>query len=340
MASPDVTAIVVNYNGEKWLRRCFHTIAKQSYPKERLRIVVVDNNSTDNSIDYIRKAYRNVVVVNSGSNLGYAGGVNLGYKYADGKYVALMANDIFFPKDWVEKMVASMENNRDCAASTALIVNGEDIGQAKGELLNATPILVGRGDTRNTGYTMIPWGSACVFRKDLFDLPFDSDYFLYGEDVYLGLMSWLKGYKVVDSGISVANLGSVTAGFFSKMQIHYNERNRLTNLLLFFKFKTLAALLPFILVDFFVKNVYFLKTRRPDLVHAELKAFWWNVTNFRKNNRKRHWVQEKREVSDFVMLDVLCENLYGTSGMIKGAINSVFMGYFRAIKKVWSVLKI
>ena len=333
MQYPKVSVITVNYNGVEYLRKCFYSIAGQGYPKGRLQIIVVDNASKDGSADYIKKAYPDIEVVQSGYNAGYSGGANIGYKHANGKYVALMANDMVFPKSWIKSMVDSLEKNSDAAAVTATMVNvGEE--RVDGELLNATPILVGRGDTAGTGYTVLPWGGACMFRKNLFKLPFDSEYFIYGEDMYLGLMSWLRGYTLIENKIKVTHYGSITVGFFSKMQVHYNERNRLMNILSFFKLKTVLLLSPLIITDLLIKLVYFLKIRRPDLVHAEIKAVWWNIRNLKKVFGKRCNVQKQRKVGDLTILDILCENVYG-GGKLKGLLNMVSIGYFRFVKRLW-----
>ena len=334
MVYHSVSIIVVTYNGEKYLRKCFYSIAGQDYPKEKLQIIVVDNDSKDASIDYIKKTYKDALAVNSGGNLGYSGGGNFGYKYAKGDYVALMANDMIFPKDWIKKMVAFMEKNKGAAVGTCGMVNGEDASVTDGEVLNASPILVGRADTKNTGYTVVPWGGACMFRRKLFDEPFDADYFLYGEDTYLGLTAWLRGFKVMTAPIKVAHLGSVTIGFLSKTQVHYNERNRLINKMVFFKLGTSFLLIPLVVGDLAIKLAYFLKIKRPDLVKTELDAVWWNFRNFGKNMRKRRAVQAQRKVPDHVILDVLCENLYG-DGRLKSKLNYFAGGYFRLIKRVY-----
>ncbi len=335
---PKVSIVVVNYNGEQWLRKCFHTIAAQKY-RGSLQIILVDNNSSDMSREFAKKKYKNAVVVNSGGNLGYSGGANFGCRYAKGEYVALMANDMFFPQDWIQKMVDFMEKDKDLAASTAIMVNGEDVSLSEGELLNASPVLVGRADTKGTGETVVPWGGACIFRRNLFPQPFDSEYFLYGEDIYLGLMSWLRGYKVKSNPVKVAHLGSVTVGFFSRTQVYYNERNRLANLLVFFKFKTLLMLAPLIVSDAALKLLYFLKAKRADLAKAEISALSWNLKDLKKNLRKRHYVQRQRKVADYKIFEVLCENMYG-EGRVKNILNLPAIGYFRFLKCLWRLFKI
>ena len=333
---PKVSIITVNYNSEKYLRKCFYSIANQDYPKDALQIILVDNDSKDGSREYVKIAYPNVKVVNSGYNAGYSGGANIGYERTTGEYVALMANDMIFPENWIRSMVDFLEKNKKAAVVTATMVNGEITKSAEGELLNTSPVLVGRADTKHTGYTVVPWGGACIFRKRLFDIPFDSDYFIYGEDVYLGLMSWLRGYKVIENKIKVAHMGSVTVEFFSKTQVHYNERNRITNLISFFKPETLILLAPLAITDIAIKLAYFLKSKRPDLVNAELSAIWHNIKNIKKIVGKRSAIQMQRKVQDNKILEVLCENLYGNGGK-KEIINMISISYFRLVKKICKI---
>jgi hypothetical protein len=333
MSHPKVSVIIVNYNGESVLRRCFHSIANQDWPRDRLQIIVVDNASTDGSVAYMRQAWNGVEVVEAGGNLGYSGGANVGWARSDGDYVALMANDMFFPPNWINDMVSSIESRNDAAVVTTAMVNGDDFNLDGGEWLNASPVLVGRTDTTGTGYTAVPWGGACLIRKNLFSKPFDADYFLYGEDIYLGLLSWLRGYKVVANPTKVAHLGSVIIGFGSPTQVYYNERNRLTNLLLFFKFPTLLLLSPLVLSDIVIKSVFFLAHGQVKLAGSVLRAIWWNLRKFGSNLAKRRDVQAQRRITDHALLDVLCENVYGT-GTLKGVLNVFATGYFRLVKSV------
>ena len=330
---PEICTVVINHNGETYLRKCFGSIVSQDYPEDKKRIMVVDNSSEDGSIDFIEKNYANVEVIESGGKLGYAGGANVGYRRAGGKYVILMANDVILPKNWTKNMVELMENREDVAAATTVMINGETTNAGLGDVVNASPVLVGKSDASDSNYTVVPWGGACIVRKDLFDVPFDADYFLYGEDVYLGLLSWLKGFKVVVGRMNVAHLGSVTVGFSSYTQVYYNERNRLTNLLLFFKRETILMLSPLIVFDIIIRFLYFLRTNRLDLVKAEGSAILWNIKNIRKNLKKRLVIQSARKVDDCITLDVLCEKLYGKGGL-KDFINVFATSYFRLIKRV------
>ncbi len=334
MEYPPVSVVTVNYNGERYLRKCFRSIAFQDYPKDRMRVIVVDNRSQDGSTGFLKQAFPDVEIIDSGANLGYSGGGNLGYGRASGDYVVFMANDMIFPGDWVRKMVEFMEIRPEAAVATTLMVNGESTEGMEGEMVNASPVLTGRSDTVGSGCTVVPWGGACIIRRSLFRLPFDSDYFIYGEDVYLGLLSWLKGFRVVaNTGTSVAHMGSVIVGFFSRDQVHYNERNRLTNLVLFFRKSTLAMLLPLVMTDLIVKFFHFIAIGRFDLVKAEAEAVWWNIANLRRNLGKRRAVQAERKVGDGVILGALCENVYGKGGL-KDVANALMTAYFRFVKGV------
>ena len=98
MKSGYISVIIVNWNGKKWLKKCLDSILIQSY--EKIEIVFVDNGSTDGSVEFVTKYYKNVIVVSSKKNLGFASGNNLGIKKANGEYIALLNSDTWLEKDF------------------------------------------------------------------------------------------------------------------------------------------------------------------------------------------------------------------------------------------------
>jgi len=109
-ARPLVSVIVVNWNGLAYLPECLGSLALQSYPA--LEIVVVDNGSTDGSLEYLRRDHgERVRLVESPANTGFAGGNNLGIRAAKGDYLALINNDAAADARWVEALVAAAESD-------------------------------------------------------------------------------------------------------------------------------------------------------------------------------------------------------------------------------------
>ena len=113
---PEVSIIIVNYNGKYLLRNCLSSIRNVNYPKEKYEIVVVDNNSTDTSLDFITLNFPEVRIVESDKNLGFAGGCNLGVKNALGEYVVLLNTDTKVDKNWLTYLVKRIKSDKKIAA--------------------------------------------------------------------------------------------------------------------------------------------------------------------------------------------------------------------------------
>jgi GT2 family glycosyltransferase len=95
-----VSIIVLNWNGLKYLRNCLDSIAGQSV--SLLEVILVDNGSTDGSVEFVKKHYPWVKVVEIGRNLGLSSR-NLGLREAKGRYIAFVDNDIYLDKKWIEE---------------------------------------------------------------------------------------------------------------------------------------------------------------------------------------------------------------------------------------------
>ena len=88
----ELSIIIVNYNGKKFLKDCFDSITDCLLDVKH-EIVVVDNNSTDDSSHYIKTNFPEVILISSNTNLGFGKGNNLGVQNAKGKYILLLNND-------------------------------------------------------------------------------------------------------------------------------------------------------------------------------------------------------------------------------------------------------
>lgn len=114
--NPLVSIIIVNYNGKHFLKDCLRSLAVQTFPRDEFEVILVDNNSWDISVPYVKEHFPWVRVVKSNINLGFAGGNNLGVKYARGKYVALLNNDTSVPRNWLKPLVDRLEKDERIAA--------------------------------------------------------------------------------------------------------------------------------------------------------------------------------------------------------------------------------
>src|SRR3989344_3202120 len=93
--------IIPNWNGRRFLKACLGSLAAQSHtPYE---IILVDNGSTDDSIDFTKKDFSRVKIIALPKNIGFAAAVNAGIKKASGDFIALLNNDTEADKNWLKK---------------------------------------------------------------------------------------------------------------------------------------------------------------------------------------------------------------------------------------------
>lgn len=117
--TPLISVIIVNYNGKTFLQHCLDSVLNQSLAKSKYEIIVVDNNSSDNSVSFIKRNFPQIKLVESSENLGFAGGNNLGVTHAQGKYIVLLNNDTKVDRQWLAHLLSHIESDTSIAAVNA-----------------------------------------------------------------------------------------------------------------------------------------------------------------------------------------------------------------------------
>jgi len=110
---PLISIITVNFNGKKFLGNLFNSILDLNYSREKIQIIMVDNNSTDGSVKFVKKEFPQVEIIALKENKGYAGGNNEGFSRSKGKYIALINNDCVVEKDWLSEMLSIFRQSTD-----------------------------------------------------------------------------------------------------------------------------------------------------------------------------------------------------------------------------------
>lgn len=110
---PLISIITVNFNGIRFLNNLFNSIINLNYPPEKIQIIMVDNNSRDGSVEFVKNKFPQVDIVALKENKGYAGGNNEGFYRSKGRYVALINNDCVVDKNWLCEMLAVFRQNAD-----------------------------------------------------------------------------------------------------------------------------------------------------------------------------------------------------------------------------------
>jgi len=314
-SKPLVSVIVLNYNGMSFLKCCFDSLRASSYPN--VELIMVDNDSSDNSVEFIQKNYSEVRVINSGGNIGYSAANNIGIKSSNGKYVILLNNDVEVTPGWLEPIVEEFESDSNIAACQPKILHlvhkksFEYAGAAGGFLdIFGYPFLRGRifysvendfGQYDTNIDLFWASGAAIALRKDLVKNSglLDNDFVHHMEEIDLCWRILLQGYKIrirTDSVIYHYAGGTIKAESYSK--IYWNHRNSLFMML---KNYSLSNLLWILSCRFFLdallllKSIFILDVVR---IKAIPSAYTWLITHFAMILKKRNEVQKNRKVSD------------------------------------------
>jgi GT2 family glycosyltransferase len=242
---PQVSVVIVNYNGCHHLQRCLPAL--QATEGVSFEVILVDNGSGDGSLDWVRQHHPWVRVISLGRNLGY-GAANLrGIGEAQAPLVALLNNDTVVDPGWLRVLVEALDSHPEAVAacSTLLLLQHPNLYNARGGALSA----LGYGFDRFFGYprlpsthlpeveeVLFPTAAAALFRKaDFLALGgFDQAFFMYHEDVDFGLRAWLAGKKILlcrDSLVWHAFGGTTSHQGGERLRLHLGSRHLLrTNL--------------------------------------------------------------------------------------------------------------
>lgn len=124
--SPAVSVVVLNFNGRDYLPACLKSLMNTEYPEDKIDITVVDNASSDGSLELVRQDFPEVNVFASGANLGFAVGNNIGIRKAVGEFVALINPDTEVTPGWLRPLVETMKSSPNIAAVCPKLLLYED----------------------------------------------------------------------------------------------------------------------------------------------------------------------------------------------------------------------
>jgi len=205
MPLPNVSVVTVNFNSKKFLKNFFSSLYNLNYPKNKLEILMVDNNPLDGSADYTRKHYPRVRVIRNHEN-NYCKANNLGIKTSKGTYVAIVNNDTTVDKTWLTPLVDALTQDKRVAAAGSKILFMDGKIQSTGHQEFPYHYWADRGfleeDHRQFDKTeevlSISNCSALYRRKALERVGFfDEDFNMYMEDVDILFRMRKKRWKIV-----------------------------------------------------------------------------------------------------------------------------------------------
>lgn len=238
--SPKVYFIVLNFNAYKDTIECLKSLKAITYPN--YEIVVVDNASKDNSFEKISETFKDITLLRSENNYGYANGNNIGIKYTLSKkaeYVCILNNDVVVEKNFLEPLMERMLIEPQLGLIGPCICDfyQRDHIQAMGSSLNMVTGLTRarlkndlweehKEEEREVGYL----GGACfIIKAEVFNkigfIP--ENYFLFFEETEFCLKALQSEFKMLCLAKSrVYHKGSFTISKYSGLSYFFLNRNR------------------------------------------------------------------------------------------------------------------
>lgn len=234
-----LSIIIVNWNTKDILKQTLLSVLNETKSID-YEIIVVDNNSSDGSVEMIKKDFPSVVLIENNDNKGFAGANNDALKIARGEYLMLLNSDTIVLDQALEKMVKFLDENKD------VMMTGPKLVGKKGEfqevcrknipnIKNSFLYLFGikdksEGSYRNktnpeeSGYWDSISGAAMMMRREVYEKigGLDERYFMYAEDIDYCKQVFDMGWKTYYlSSANIVHLGGESSKQRSTKSLYY-----------------------------------------------------------------------------------------------------------------------
>lgn len=311
---PSIVVIILTFDGRDFLEDCLESVLTSTYPA--FRVIVIDNASTDDSLEFLTSRYPDIEILRFSSNVGFSTAYNMAIAQVSEQYVVIMNHDteVVFP-GWIDEMMDIMETNTDCAVVACKIAfrDSPDVLNSLGGMAywwtGAVDLGFGEPASGDTPEELEPFcgsGAAMLVRRDYFMHVggFDESFFMYVEDLDLGWRLRLQGLRtLLAPRAKILHEFSPGLGRISPRKIYLVHRNYLRSMLKNFSLISLIRGLPqfglFTVLKSAALGIRFLS---PSLLLSPWKAIAWNISVLSDTLRRRSLVQKARKVSDAIIL--------------------------------------
>jgi GT2 family glycosyltransferase len=293
-----VTVVIPTLNGAQHLRSCLSSLENQSYnPTE---VIVVDNGSTDSTIDILKTEFPYVHIIQLSRNHGFAGAVNAGINAASGDYVALLNNDAVADQHWLRNLMATIKRDEKIGVCGSKLLqrraeSGHYYIDSTGESLSVWGVAIPRGrDELDTSQYDTPEeifsvsaGAALYRRHMLMELEsFDEDFFAYYEDVDLCFRARHRGWKVwyCPDAVVYHALGATSGGRDAAFTRYHCIRNAWYVWIKNLPARLVVKYLPELIVG---QVLLLINSARRGLLIPHLRALYSVARNYSRMLKKR-----------------------------------------------------
>ncbi len=326
MKSPLISVIIVNWNGRQYLPDCLDSLRDQNC--NDFETIVVDNGSSDGSVELIQDSYPWVRLIPLAENTGFAGGNNAGFALAHGKYIVTLNNDTRVDRSWLAELIAPVEEKPEIGMVASRICNWDSPDQLDSLGVAICKDGMSRGSRRRCSYSrlsvdrfeeiLLPSACAALYRREMIDEIgfFDDDFFAYCEDTDLGLRGRIAGwYAVFARDAVVYHRYSRSGGEFSPFKLYLVERNHFWVAIKSFPAAMLMALPFWTMMRYLVQlrlvlggkgaGAQFRNTSSRALIKAVLRGFFDALLGLPHVLSKRRSVMSGRRLTDAEMNELL-----------------------------------
>ena len=303
-----VSVVILNYNGRRYLENCLTSLNKTTY--RNYDVILVDNASQDDSVNFVKKNFPYVKVIENPGNLGFAKGYNVCLKKIKTEYVVLLGNDTTVDPKWLEELIRIADSDPQigiCGGKILMLDNPRIINSAGGEcdISGFAPdrgiYEIDRGQYEKIEEVFHVCGAdMCVRREILDDIGFfDPQFFMYAEDTDLCWRARICGYKVVyvPRSIIYHKFGGI-GGKANPKRRYLSSRNMLRAILKNSGPRLLLGMLNRFIMMKIGEILLFLVSGRVRVSVALVNGMLWNIRHFPTTWLERKKVQLLRKVPD------------------------------------------
>jgi GT2 family glycosyltransferase len=309
-----ISIVIPNYNGKEHLRVCLESIRNQTY--KDYEIILVDNNSKDDSIKFTEENFPEVRIVKLNYNSGFAKAVNEGIKKSKGEYVLLLNNDTECESDFLSEMISGFKSEETGSVACkmlnfydrSIIDNAGDFIKLRGSPYARGFQKKDSGQYEKEEYIFGACAGAAVYRKEVFEKAgyFDEDFFAYYEDVDMSFRMQIEGYKCFYNPKAVCyHKRGGTSGSMSGLETMLCEKNLVAVRLKNYPLTLLIASFPFFMFVRIKRYYIFLTRHSYSLFKSAVKGYFRGLAEFPKSLRKRKMIQQRKAVSNEYLKSIL-----------------------------------
>ena len=264
-----ITVVIPNYNGIRFLKDCLDSVFAQVSDTPEYEVLVVDNGSTDGSLEMLRESYPQIRVEALSENTGFCHAVNLGLHLSVTPYVILLNNDTKVKPEFIKNLCYAIESKPDAFSVSAKMLMWDDpeLLDDAGDRYCVFGWAYARGKGKPAQRYSVPCeifaacAGAAVYRKSVLEEIgyFDEEHFAYMEDLDIGYRARIYGYRsYYEPSAEVIHYGSASSGSrYNEWKTSLASANNI-----YVAGKNMPLLqwiwnLPFLLLGFLVKFFFF-----------------------------------------------------------------------------------